>query len=103
MGRCRAQQACSFAGQQGNVFMAVNLSRVRALYTVSGDGSGSGLVYAIALKIRLFLSSRKILLRTVALWFLICRCRSGRPLLPGMVLVAIRTISPVILHALPRR
>lgn len=41
-------------------FMAVNLSRVRASSRVPGDGCGSGLVYKIALKIRLFSSSRKM-------------------------------------------
>ena len=98
-----AQQALWLPGQQGNIFIAVNLSRVRASYIVSGDSSGSGLVYEIALKIRPFLSSGKILLRTVALWVLMFRYCPGPPLLPSLMLVATLTIFPLKLPVLPMR
>lgn len=98
-----AQQALWLPGQQGNISIAVNLSRVRASYIVPGDSSGSGLVYEIALKIRLVLSSGKILLRTVALWVLMFRHCPGPPLVPGLMLVATLTIFPPKLPALPMR
>lgn len=48
-------------------FMAINLSGVRVSYTVPGDGCSSGFVYEMALKIRPFLSSRKMLLGSAGL------------------------------------
>lgn len=63
----------------------------------------SGLVYEIALKIRLVLSSGKILLRTVALWVLMFRHCPGPPLVPGLMLVATLTIFPPKLPAFPMR
>lgn len=98
-----AQQALWLPGQQGNIFIAINLSLVRASYIVSGDSSGSGLVCEIALKIRLVLSSGKMLLRTVALWVLMFRHCPGPPLVPGLMLVATLIIFPPKLPAVPMR
>lgn len=60
----------AFLASRAIFFMAVNLSRVRVSYTVPGDSCSSGFVYEIALKIRLFLSSRKCCL---VLLVLMCR------------------------------
>lgn len=86
---------CGFPGQQGNIFKAVNLSWVRASYTVPGDGCGCGLVYEISVKIRLFLSPRKILLDATILWVHVA--------LSNMMLVVIRAILSLIPHGLHMR
>lgn len=52
----------AFLASRAIFFMAVNLSGVRVSYAVPGDSCSSGFVYENALKIRLFFSSRKMLL-----------------------------------------
>lgn len=62
-GAAGAVGTAAFLARRAIFFVAVNLSGVRVSYTVPGDSSGgSGFVYEIALKIRLFSSPRKMLL-----------------------------------------
>lgn len=64
-----AAGTAAFLASRAIFFMAVNLSGVRISYTAPGDSCGSsGCVYEIALKIRLFFSSRKMLLGMTILW-----------------------------------
>lgn len=64
-----AAGTAAFLASRAIFFMAVNLSGVRVSYTAPGDSCGSsGFVFEIALKIRLFFSSRKMLLGMTILW-----------------------------------
>lgn len=68
-----AAGAAAFLASRAIFFMAVSLSGVRVPSTEPGDSCGCGSVSEIALKIRLFSSSRKMLLGTAVPWVSGCR------------------------------
>lgn len=77
----------AFLASRAIFFMAVNLSRVRVSYPAPGNDCGSGFVYEIALNVRLFVSSKRILPGTDILWVPMYGCCSGHLLMPGTMLV----------------